>query len=118
MDRVAGRAEGDDRRVKTLQRLGASLRWVTFAREAGVPVLWKIWPDETHERSERMERLARAFLSACLKKDQPTKGKQWVVDLRDGHCYRADDQQVKKLPVNYVETLPSESFMNTWNEKP
>jgi len=110
--------EGDDRRVKTLQRLGASLRWVTFAREAGVPVLWKIWPDETHERSERMERLARAFLSACLKKDQPTKGKQWVVDLRDGHCYRADDQQVKKLPVNYVETLPSESFMNTWNEKP
>ncbi len=107
----------DDLRINILERLGPSLRWVTFAREAGVPVLWKIWSGEVHNRSTRMERLARAFLSECLRKDGATSSVRWVTDLRDGRCYHADDQQVQRIPPNYLETLPSEDFKKLWNEE-
>ncbi len=102
---TAGQLEPDDR--------DAAAVWVTMARGASVPVIWKELPAVAHNPSREMEELSRAFL-ALYSADAPSNPQRCIGDLRSWTYFDEHDPRVAAIPENLRQELPSPAIAQKW----
>jgi hypothetical protein len=105
-----------------------SRNFVAKCHEKGVNVLWRSFPNHSHDIPPGSLKLACAFLSHyhnLYRSD--LSGSQWmrteppaktlpafVGDDQDGVFYPSDDRRVKRIPVEDRVELPSEEVALAW----
>jgi len=92
-----------------------SLRFATFARGAGIPLIWKSLPHTAHRPTPEMEKLAQAFFAAIL--DGRKEEEHFTGDLRTWKYFRAGDKRIAAVPEQFREELPSREFAELWGEE-
>jgi len=94
---------------------GEGVRFSTFARGAGVPLIWKLLPHTVHRPSAEMEKMAQVFLADAL---DGTKGKEhFTGDQRTYQYYPAGDKRIAGVPAQYRTELASREFADLWGRE-
>lgn len=104
----------DDLSANFYDRLAFSEQYVTAARGAGVPIIWKRLKDVGHLPNAEMEDFARLFLATYARPTAPAAS-VWVGDLRNGRIWRAGDAGAASIPARFRQDLPTGELARAWS---
>ena len=91
------------------------VRFVSFARAAGVPVIWKSIPRAYSGPTPEMEQLTQAFLADAL--DESGKKERFTGDLRTWKYFPAGDKRIGDIPPHFRQELPDRPVAQLWGEE-
>ena len=106
--------EEDGRGTQMWNRYSVIQQFVTMARGAGVPVLWRSWPGVYHVATPQMEDLSRAFVRDCLKSEKARE--EFVGDRRSWRFFPADSVKAAAIPALFRERLRSRETALLWGK--
>ena len=91
-------------------RYDKMVQFVTMARGAGVPVIWKELPHTRRRNSPDLDKTAQAFLGGCLGDDKDL----FIGDLLSGTFYPEVDPRAAAIPKNLRVQLPGRAVAECW----
>jgi hypothetical protein len=106
---------GDEEYGGVFNLYPSSVRFVTFARDAGVPIIWKLWPHTQHRPTPEMEQLAQTFLADALA--PAPSNEHFIGDLRTWKFFRSSDARAAAIPARWRQDLPSHPFALLWGQE-
>ena len=91
------------------------VRFVSYARAAGMPVIWKSFQHEYCGPTPEMEQITQAFLADVL--DETGKKEHFTGDIRTWRYFPAGDNRIGDIPQNFRQELPSGPVAQLWGEE-
>lgn len=105
----------DDANAWYGDRCAAGIQYATALKDAGVPLVWKSWPDTGHVVSPGMETMAQAFLAYHARR--PLAPPEFMGDLRTWTFVPAGSPSAPSIPLQWRQPLPSREIAEMWGEE-